>query len=75
MQIFYRSLFKCKVLRPFIFYLFEVQSTVLVSSFLQEKKCVDLIVIFSKGRKEGFAVSLQNRKSCVYIKYLTLIRP
>ena len=43
--------------------------------FFAGKKCVDLIVIFSKGRKEGFAVSLQNRKSCVYIKYLTLIRP
>ena len=30
LQIFYRSVFRCKVLRPFVLYLFEVQSTVLV---------------------------------------------
>ena len=30
-KTFYRLVFKCKVLRPFVFYLFEVQSTVLVS--------------------------------------------
>ena len=35
LQIFYRSVFRCKVLRPFKFYLFEVQSTVLVSSSSQ----------------------------------------
>ena len=32
LQIFYRLVFRCKVLRPIVFYLFEVQSTVLVSS-------------------------------------------
>ena len=37
LQIFYRSVFRCKVLRPFVFYLFEVQSTVLVSSSSQEE--------------------------------------
>ena len=36
---------------------------------------VDLVVIFSKGKEETFMVSLQNCKSCVCIKYLTLVRP
>ena len=35
LQIFYRLVFRCKVLRPFVFYWFEVQSTVLVSSSSQ----------------------------------------
>ena len=37
--------------------------------------CVDLVVIFNKGREETFMASLQNCKSCVCIKYLTLVRP
>ena len=32
---FYHSVFRCKVLRPFVFYWFEVQSTVLASSSSQ----------------------------------------
>ena len=36
---------------------------------------VDLVVIFNKGREETFAVSLWNCKSCVCIKYLTLVQP
>ena len=39
------------------------------------RKCVDLVVIFNKGREETFAVFLQKRKSCVCIRYLTLVRP
>ena len=35
---------------------------------------MDLEVNFNKGREET-AVSLQNRKNCVYIKCLTLVRP
>ena len=35
LQIFHRSVFRCKVLRPFVFYLSDVQSTVLISSSLQ----------------------------------------
>ena len=35
----------------------------------------DLAVTLDKGREETFAVSLQNRKSCIFIKYLTLFRP
>ena len=66
---FYRLVFRCKVLRPFVFYLFEVQSTELVSSS-EQGESVDLVVIFNKGREETFAVFLQNRKSCVYIRYL-----
>ena len=34
---FYRSVFRCKVLRLFVFYLFEVQSTVTVSSSSQRE--------------------------------------
>ena len=35
LQIFYLLVFRCNVLRPSVFYLFEVQSTVLVSSSSQ----------------------------------------
>ena len=34
---FYRSVFRCKVLRLFVFYLFEVRSTVTVSSSSQRE--------------------------------------
>ena len=43
--------------------------------FFTERKCVDLVVIFNKGREETFAIFLQNGKSCVCIKYLTLVLP
>ena len=36
--------------------------------FPPERKCVDLEVIFNKGREETF-------ESCVCIKYLALVRP
>ena len=36
---------------------------------------VDLVIIFNKGREQTFEVSLQNRKTCVCIKYLILVRP
>ena len=76
MQIFYLSVYRSKILRPFLFYLLEVQSTVFVSSPSQrERDCIDLVVIFNKRREETFAVSLQNRKSYVCIKYSTLVRP
>ena len=75
LQIFYRLLFRSRILRPFAFYLFEVQSTVLIIFFFAGRKCVDLVVIFNKGREETFAVSLQNRKTYVCMKYLTLVRP
>ena len=39
------------------------------------RKCVHLAVLFNERREETFAVSLQNRKSCVYINYLPLFRP
>ena len=42
---------------------------------LRRGRCVDLVVIFNKGREETFIVSLQDCKSCVCIKYLTLVRP
>ena len=73
-KFFYCLLFRCKVLSPFVFYLFEIQSTVLASSFFAGRRGVYL-VIFNKGRKESFAGTLQNCKTCVWIKYLTLIRP
>ena len=39
------------------------------------RKCVDLVVILKKGKEETFAISLQNRKRCFCLKYLTLFRP
>ena len=47
----------------------------IVISFFTGRKCVDMVVTFNKGREKTFAVSLQNRKSCICIKYLTLVRP
>ena len=41
----------------------------------RERDCIDLVVIFNKRREETFAMSLQNRKSYVCIKYSTLVRP
>ena len=46
-----------------------------IAIFFTGRKCVDLVVIFNKWREETFVVFLQNRKSCVYIKYLTLVQP
>ena len=72
---FYRSVFSCKVLRPFAFYFFEVQSAVLVFSSWQGENLL-LAVIFKKGREELLQkVFLQNRKSCVWIRHLLLVRP
>ena len=42
--------------------------------FFAGLKLGDLVAVFNKGRGETFAVSWQNRKSCVCIKYLTLVR-
>ena len=46
-----------------------------IAIFFTGRKCVDLVVIFNKWREETFVVFLQNRKSCVCIKYLTLVQP
>ena len=56
----------------FILFVWNSVSSISVS-FFGGRKCVDLVVTFNKGREETFAVSLQNRKSCIYIKYLTLV--
>ena len=69
---FFTAVFRCKVLRT-VFYSFEVQSTVLVASEFPGRKNVDLVLTFNKEREETFTVSLQNRKSCVCLKYLTLV--
>ena len=47
----------------------------IVISFFTGRKCVDMVVTFNKGREKTFAVSLQNRKSCICIIYLTLVQP
>ena len=46
LQIFYRSVFRCKFLGPFVFYLFEIKF------FFAGRKCVNLAVIFNNGREE-----------------------
>ena len=38
-NLFYRFVFRCEVLRPFVFYLFEIQSTILVSSEAAIQRC------------------------------------
>ena len=43
--------------------------------FFAGRRCVNLAVVSNKGREERFAVSLQNRKNYVWIKYLTLVQP
>ena len=71
-KFFNWSVFRCDVLRPFLFYLFEVQSTVLVSSSSQRRKCVDLAVIFNKGRNFcGIFTKLQRPS---LLKILTLVQ-
>ena len=71
-QIFYRSVFGCKVLRLSVFYLFKFSPQYWYLPLCKEKMC--WVGVFNK-REETFAVSLPNRKSCVCIKYLTLFRP
>ena len=74
LRIFYRLVFRCKFLRPFVF-LFVWSTVYSIGIFLARRKCVDLVVISNKRREETFAISLQNRKSCAYIKYFILVRP
>ena len=52
MQIFYRSVFRCKVLGAFVFYLFEVQSRVLVSSSAQEENVLIQQLFLTREGKE-----------------------
>ena len=73
LQIFYRSVFRYKALRPFVLFVWISVHSIRIFFLLGKK--VDLVVIFNKGRKESFAVSLQNRRSCVCIKHLTLVLP
>ena len=75
---FYRSVFRCKVLRLFVFYLFEVQSTVTVSSSSQrENVLIQYLFLTREGEKllRYLYKITKNQKSCVCIKYLTLVRP
>ena len=51
LQIFYHSVFRCKILRPFAFYLFEVQSTVLVSSLQGENVLIQQLFLTTEGKK------------------------
>ena len=60
-------------LRPFVSFVWISVHSIRIFFLLGKK--VDLVVIFNKGRKESFAVSLQNRRSCVCIKHLTLVLP
>ena len=72
-EFFTASFLERKVLRPFVFLLISsaIHSISILSSGV--RKCVDLKAIYTKGREETFAVSLQNRKGCVCLKYLTLV--
>ena len=59
-------------MRPFVFYLFKVQFTVLISSSPQ-RECVDSVVIFNKWGEKTFAVSYNIVKAA--LQYLTLVPP
>ena len=48
LQIFYRQVFRCKVLRSFIFYFFEFQSTVQVSPSSQGENVLIQQLFFKK---------------------------
>ena len=77
-NVFYRSVFRCKVLRLFVFYLFEVRSTVTASSSSQrENVLIQYLFLTREGKKllRYLYKITKNHKSCVCIKYLTLVRP
>ena len=74
-QIFYRLAFRCKILRPFVFLFVWSSIHSIGISFFAWRKFVDLAVISNKGREETFALSLQDRKSFAYMKYLALVWP
>ena len=46
-----------------------------INWFLKKRLDTNLCQIFNKVREKTVMVSLQNCKSCVCIKYLTLVRP
>ena len=69
---FYRSVFRRKILKP-LFVWSSIHSIGIF--FFAGRKYVDLVVIFNKGSEETFVVFLQNRKSCVCVRYLILVWP
>ena len=66
LQIFYRSVFRCKVLRPFVFYLFEVQSTVLVSSSSQGENVLIQQLFLTREGKKLCVIFAKSQKLCLH---------
>ena len=68
MQIFYVSVCRCKILRPFIFS-FVWSSIHSIGIFFARRKYADLVVISNIGRGGNFCGIFTISQSCVYIKY------
>ena len=73
--IFYRSVFRCTVLKTFLFLFIWGSIHSIGIFFFAEIKYVDLVAISNKRMEEAFTASLQNCKNCVCIKYLRLGQP
>ena len=75
LRIFYRSVFRCKVLKPFVI-LFAWSSIHGIDIFFFVwKKYLDLVVISNKARGRNFcSMFTKSQKLCLH-KYLTLVWP
>ena len=76
-NFFYHLVFRCKVLRPFVFYLFEVQSTVLASSSSQGEKegvLIQLLFLTREGKGRNFYDIFIKLQKLFAKKYLILAR-
>ena len=68
-------MFRCKVLRPLASLFVSIRMHSIGIFFISGRKCVNLVVIFNKGRRKTFVLPLKNCKSCICIKYLILSQP
>ena len=75
LRIFQHLVLRCKVLRTFLFYLFEIQSPVLVSPSSEGENVLIWQLLLKRDRKKLLRYLYKIAKSCIYIKYLTLVRP
>ena len=65
-RIFYSSVFKCKVLRPFVFYLFEGQSTVLVSSSPSGENVLIQKLFLTREEKKLCGIFAKSQMLCLH---------
>ena len=65
-QIFYRLVFRCKVLRSFLIYLFEVQSTVLISSSPPGENLLIQKLFLTRKEKKLCGIFAKSQKLCLH---------